>query len=182
VYTNNDPWNSFSYCNPIHPSSQIIALRCLPGAYGEAGNFNSLGSPTNTLVLKTSEQCLVIFANEHMLTKKPRYVVHFEKQSIFPFSLPATSENFSKLLQNAPKIVLTKVEVGVDNWMFVKWANSEMGVGYCLHCEIGSEWYRYRFSEIYFSAKSGCFNVHDSTRTTETTWQKDEFMIDFYLR
>ena len=75
VYTNNNPSNSFGYCgHGGEPSNQIIALRCLPGRYSDwTGGYwigpglnldpkpdaQSVGSPTNVLVLKSSEQCLV---------------------------------------------------------------------------------------------------------------------------
>jgi len=65
VYTHNSPWNSLPFCSPLKPVNfyQLIALRCIPGAYGNLRDADSLadaaGSPTGTLVLKTSAQCLV---------------------------------------------------------------------------------------------------------------------------
>ena len=55
------------------------------------------------------------FANEDMLTTKPRYIIHFTTLIPGPHRVPDTMEIFSKILQNAPKIVFTKVEVGVRN-------------------------------------------------------------------
>jgi hypothetical protein len=88
VYTNNDPGSSFSYCGPVMGrNSQIIALRCLPGTCGEIGSrniHNAVGSPRGTLVLKTSEQCLVTYANKNMLTGSPATLFILPHRPLLP--------------------------------------------------------------------------------------------------
>jgi len=71
VYTSYNPYHSLSFCRHSNVGSsldyQMIALRCLPGRYNDlTGGISianprdqSVGSPAHTLVLKSSNQCLV---------------------------------------------------------------------------------------------------------------------------
>lgn len=65
VYTSNNPWSSVNFCLGTGLTTyKIIALRALagrPGTYlsGVPLESDSAGSKQGTLVLKTSEQCLV---------------------------------------------------------------------------------------------------------------------------
>jgi hypothetical protein len=115
VYTNNEPGSSFSYCVPLGRNSQIIALRCLPGAYGEMGNrniLNAVGSPRGTLVLKTSEQCLVTYANKIMLTGSPATLFILPHRPLFPLGLFSTPKSFPTSYKMRQRLCLRKWRLG----------------------------------------------------------------------
>jgi len=115
VYTNNEPGSSMSYCGPLGRNSQIIALRCLPGIYVEIGSsniHNAVGSPRGTLVLKTSEQCLVTYANENLLTGSPATLFILPHRPMLSVGFLRIRKSFATSYKRRQRLCLRKWRLG----------------------------------------------------------------------
>ena len=93
----------------------MIALLCFPGHEMSQHDRTEFPSqPSHVfgwpwiLLLKSSEQCLVMFTqNTFSLTKKPRFIVHFKLGTASPYG---PRQTLPEILREAPKILFTKVE------------------------------------------------------------------------